>query len=96
MEYTQKVVEDMVKLKRNEDILTFATLKVVTEGILNNDFDINNINYVMSGKDVGFNGFRDLTDMNIIYFQTLPQHIECYTIEYSKVCHLNKLTLRLN
>ena len=82
MEYTQKVVEDMVRLKRNEDILTFATLKVVTEGVLNNDFDINNINYVMSGKDVGFNGFRDLTDMNIIYFQTLPQH---YRMLYNRI-----------
>lgn len=82
MEYTQKVVEDMIKLKRNEDILTFATLKIVSEGILNEDFDINNINYVMSGKDVGFNGFRDLTDMNIIYFQTLPQH---YRMLYNRI-----------
>ena len=82
MEHTQKVVEDMVRLKRNDNILTFATLKVVTEGVLNNDFDINNINYVMSGKDVGFNGFRDLTDMNIIYFQTLPQH---YRMLYNRI-----------
>ena len=82
MDYTQKVVEDMIRLKRNEDILTFATLKIVSEGILNDDFDINNINYVMSGKDVGFNGFRDLTDMNIIYFQTLPQH---YRMLYNRI-----------
>ena len=82
MEYTQKVVEDMIRLKRNEDILTFATLKIVSEGILNDDFDINNINYVMSGKDVGFNGFRDLKDMNIIYFQTLPQH---YRMLYNRI-----------
>lgn len=73
IDYTEKIVEDIIKLENNTN-LTFTINKFKEEEIFTKNFPENLLDYSFSGRDVGFNGYRDLTEMNVIYYQTLPRH----------------------
>jgi len=79
IEYTSKIVKNIINEKR-EEVLTFTINKMINEDIFKDNFDL--LEYAFNGKDVGSNEFRNMTEMNVIYYQTLPQ---TYRMVYNKL-----------
>ena len=79
LEHTTKVVDDILKSQRQYE-LTFTVNSLVREDIFTENFSL--LEYAFNGNDVGSNKFRDKTEMNIIYYQTLPRH---YRMLYNKI-----------
>jgi len=79
LDHTTKIVEEILTTHRNNE-LTFTINNFSKEKIFKENFNL--LEFAFSGKDVGSNEFRDMTEMNVIYYQTLPRH---YRMLYNKI-----------
>lgn len=79
LEHTTRIVNEILNEKRNNE-LTFTINSLAKEKIFQDNFNL--LEWAFNGKDVGSNEFRNMTEMNIIYYQTLPR---TYRMVYNKL-----------